>query len=161
MDKNLAVQTPSGTYSQCIQMFFDIPQFVDDEKFYSFAPQVGIVEMYGGDGPQLLLDSVLIIRSPTGIYYEQQSSSNMFELAQNYPNPFNPTTISYTVPQFVEVNLSVFDILGRKVANLVDEEKPAGYYRVKFNGSNLASGIYLYKLQAGGFAETKKLRLLK
>ena len=162
VDKYFNAQTCNETYSQCIRMFFNNSKTVDEEIYYSFAPQIGPIEIYQPEGAHFLLDSVSINGSPVGIVNNRLSSSNLFELIQNYPNPFNPiTTISYTIPQFSEVQLSVFDILGRKVANLVDEEKSAGSYRVKFNGSNLTSGIYLYKLQAGGFAETKKLILLK
>ncbi|NLT50629.1 MAG: T9SS type A sorting domain-containing protein, partial [Ignavibacteria bacterium] len=77
-------------------------------------------------------------------------------------NPFNPSTmISYQLPINSFVNLRVFDILGREVATLVNEQKPAGNYEVKFDASNLASGIYLYKLQAGEYSSVKKLLLMK
>jgi photosystem II stability/assembly factor-like uncharacterized protein len=85
-----------------------------------------------------------------------------FSLAQNYPNPFNPrTTIEYSIPTQSKVTIKVFDLLGREVATLVDEEKTAGSYMIDFNGSNLSSGIYFYRLDAGGFSETKKLILIK
>jgi len=85
-----------------------------------------------------------------------------FSLSQNYPNPFNPTTmINYSVPEVSNVKLSVFDILGREVAVLVTGEKKAGNHKINFDASNLSSGIYFYKLQAGNFVATKKLMLLK
>lgn len=93
-----------------------------------------------------------------------------FSLGQNYPNPFNPkTVISYRLSVNSKVGLSVYDILGRVVATLVDEEKPAGAYTVTFDASKLSSGIYFYRLQArptsgkqaGSFIETKKLVLIK
>ena len=95
-----------------------------------------------------------------------------FTLSQNYPNPFNPTTkIRYTIPNvgtsFMKfVKIKVFDILGREVATLVNEEKPAGNYEVEFNarsygGSNLSSGVYFYRMQAGDFRQTKKMILLR
>jgi hypothetical protein len=85
-----------------------------------------------------------------------------FQLSQNYPNPFNPTTtINYSLPQAGNVKLTVYNILGGKVATIVNEYKPAGNYSVQFNGSNLASGIYLYRLESGIFSETKKFILLK
>jgi probable HAF family extracellular repeat protein len=87
---------------------------------------------------------------------------NSYNLAQNYPNPFNPTTtIQYSIPQRSNVVLKVYDILGNEVAILVNEEKNSGVYTVSFDGSDLASGIYLYRLQAGSFIETKKMLLLK
>ena len=85
-----------------------------------------------------------------------------FSLAQNYPNPFNPvTTIKYSIAQNNPVTLKVFDILGREVVTLVNEEKPAGNYEVEFNASGFASGIYFYSIKAGGFVETKKMILIK
>jgi len=85
-----------------------------------------------------------------------------FKLEQNYPNPFNPsTTIQYQLPQDARVTLKVYDILGSEVATLVNEEHEAGYKEVQFNGSNLASGMYVYRLQAGDYVSTKKMMLLK
>jgi len=78
-----------------------------------------------------------------------------FKLHQNYPNPFNPATaIKYEVPERCNVSLKVYDVLGSEVVNLIDEEKDAGIYEVEFDAKNLASGIYLYKLQAGKFVKT-------
>ncbi len=90
-----------------------------------------------------------------------------FDLDQNYPNPFNPsTTIQFTVPdvgtkQSVPVQLKIFDILGREVSTLVNEVKAAGNYKATFNATRLPSGVYFYKLTAGGFSQTKKMILLK
>ncbi|MFZ0456003.1 MAG: T9SS type A sorting domain-containing protein [Ignavibacteriaceae bacterium] len=85
-----------------------------------------------------------------------------FELLQNYPNPFNPTTnIKFRIAEIGLVTLKVFDILGREVATLIDEEKPAGQYTINFNAAELASGVYFYQLKAGNFLRTKKLLLLK
>lgn len=92
-----------------------------------------------------------------------------FSLSQNYPNPFNPTTkIRYSIPDIIPneaknllVSLKVYDILGREVATLVEEEKPAGEYVVEFSGAYLPSGIYFYRLKADAFSETKKLILMR
>jgi hypothetical protein len=85
-----------------------------------------------------------------------------FKLAQNYPNPFNPlTTIEYALPQNTKVTIKVYDILGRLVKELVNEYKEAGYYKIKFDGSNFASGVYLYRVEAGTFVATKKMVLVK
>ena len=85
-----------------------------------------------------------------------------FSLGQNYPNPFNPSTrITYSLNNEVQVNLSVYDMLGRKVAELVNERQGAGAYELEFDASSLASGIYLYKLSAGDFVSVKKMTLLK
>jgi hypothetical protein len=85
-----------------------------------------------------------------------------FELSQNYPNPFNPTTtIKYSLPKAGNVKLTVYNAIGSKVATVVNEYKPAGNYSVQFNGSNLASGIYLYRLESGSYSAAKKFVLLK
>ena len=85
-----------------------------------------------------------------------------FELCQNYPNPFNPTTtIKYELPKAAHVILTVFDILGREVSVLLNDRRSAGVYEFKFDGTNLASGVYLYRLHAGNFVQTKKMLILK
>jgi hypothetical protein len=85
-----------------------------------------------------------------------------FSLEQNFPNPFNLTTqIRYSVVEDGLVTLKVYDVLGREVAVLVTEEKPAGNYELKFDASNLSSGIYFYTISAGNFHQTKKTILLK
>ncbi len=121
----------------------------------------------GGHGGIVSVDENAIDSGPEG-----------FSLEQNYPNPFNPTTkIKYSIPSSTlrqaqsdkTVTLKVFDLLGREIATLVNEQKPVGEYEVEFNitnlpsrpGSALTSGIYFYQLQAGNFVETKKMILLK
>ncbi|HBZ37957.1 MAG TPA: T9SS C-terminal target domain-containing protein, partial [Balneola sp.] len=81
----------------------------------------------------------------------------------NYPNPFNPSTvITYAVPQNGTVRLEVFDLIGRKVATLVDNErKAAGWYQITFDASNLASGIYFYRIVAGKHVDSKRMTLIK
>jgi len=86
----------------------------------------------------------------------------VFELKQNYPNPFNfVTTIDYQLPRVAHVKLSVYDILGKEIAVLVNEEKQAGIHQANFGAINIANGIYFYRLQTVGFVETKKLRILR
>jgi hypothetical protein len=83
-------------------------------------------------------------------------------LHQNYPNPFNPSTvISYQLAVAGEVRLAVYDVLGREVAVLVDEPKAAGNYELTFEAGNLASGVYLYRLEAGGAVQTRRFTLIK
>lgn len=85
-----------------------------------------------------------------------------FSLFQNYPNPFNPnTTIKFSIPSRQFVTIKVFDLLGREIETLVNEEKSIGNYELKFDGSNLTSGVYFYRLHANNFSETKKLILIK
>lgn len=106
-------------------------------------------------------DSMDFEAIPTSVEEEITTVSN-FELAQNYPNPFNPTTkISYSVADQTMVTLKVYDVLGKEVATLVNDVKAAGQYNVSFNAANLATGMYIYKLQAGDFVSSKKMMLVK
>jgi len=90
------------------------------------------------------------------------SSPGRFVLNQNYPNPFNPTTtISWYSPLSGRQTLKIYDLLGNEITTLVNEFKPAGNYEVMFDGRNLPSGVYYYRLQSGKFTETKKLVLLR
>ena len=115
----------------------------------------------GGSG----MSGIVTVENATDVN-DNSISVYKFELEQNYPNPFNPnTTISYQLPVSNKVTLIVYNIVGDEVATLVNEEKSAGSYRVNFDASSysggLSSGIYFYKLQAGPYAETKEMILLK
>jgi hypothetical protein len=93
---------------------------------------------------------------------DEGSFPESYGLLQNYPNPFNPTTsIRYSVPELTKISLRVYDVLGNEIATLVNEQKERGVYTIKFDASQLVSGIYLYRLQAGSFIETKKMILLR
>jgi photosystem II stability/assembly factor-like uncharacterized protein len=121
-------------------------------------------------------DEILLGTWSRGILFTSISSVNKpsripdeFSLSQNYPNPFNPsTTIKYSIP-IVEtrhgatpiVLLKIYDVLGREITTLVNEEKAPGNYEVVFNGANLSSGVYFYKMSCGNFSETKKLVFMK
>jgi dipeptidyl aminopeptidase/acylaminoacyl peptidase len=100
----------------------------------------------------------------TGIGYPQDEREfqNGINLHQNYPNPFNPTTkISYQIPELSYVTLKIYDVLGKEIATLVSEEKPAGNYEINFNAFDVTSGIYFYQLETESYLETKKMILLK
>lgn len=152
--------------------------FINDTVFWSFkytAPDSIVVDTIysvansvNGDGNPIPGDEwnfganfpIVIIDNP--ITVEDEISPVQFHLSQNYPNPFNPSTsIQYTVGTRQFVSLKVYDILGNEVASLVNEEKPAGNYKVSFNGAQLTSGVYIYRLQYLNFVETKKMVLLK
>jgi hypothetical protein len=98
----------------------------------------------------------------TGVEPSRNEVPKSVALRQNYPNPFNPSTvIRYALPSHSHVNLTIYNTLGQQVATLVNGEMEAGYHEVRFDGSRLASGVYFYRLQAGTYAETRKLLLLK
>jgi hypothetical protein len=117
------------------------------DRVYAFDPESGAVVDVNDNNPAAL--------------------PNRFALSQNYPNPFNPATrIEYNVPTRSRVSIEIFNILGQKIITLVDEAKPAGIHRVNWNGVDdndrpVATGVYLYRLRAGDFVQTKKMMLLK
>ena len=116
----------------------------------------------GNDGT--IDDTLEILNQITSVDDDQGSmlTPDSYNLAQNYPNPFNPTTkISWQTPVGSHQTLKIYDVLGNEVATLVDEFREAGRYEITFDASNLASGIYFYRLNAGSFVETKKMILIK
>jgi len=111
------------------------------------------------DGLHYKTDAVWIARAGRA---EPQELPTVFSLSQNYPNPFNPsTTISFDIPRHSHAKLVIYDVLGREVRTLVDEEKQPGRYSVTFDASNLPSGVYLYRMVAGNFSDVKKMVLVK
>jgi hypothetical protein len=112
---------------------------------------------YGGAGSFLLSSSMVI-----GVPNINKSIPDGFKLFQNYPNPFNPSTnIRYQITNNSFVSLKIYDILGKEVASLLNEKQSPGTHEVKFDGTNLSSGIYFYKLVAGNFSEIKTMTLIK
>ncbi len=123
---------------------------------------------FGGDGADVRLEFDEISISPTfaglatAVPSEPSSVPAQFALLQNYPNPFNPSTkILYTLQATGQVRLSVYDLLGREVAVLVDAVQHAGEHQVSFQGQGLPSGVYFYRLQSGQGLITKKMVLMK
>jgi hypothetical protein len=150
----------NGSFENYAKVGASVTQFIDSSAFQgtSFYYRLSIatknssvIESY----PIMLLDAVTSVKLPDAVPLR-------FELYNNYPNPFNPaTTIDYSIPKTSLVTIKVFDILGREVKTLVNEEKTSGNYSIKFNESGLASGVYFYRLQSGDFVSTKKMLLLK
>jgi len=124
---------------------------VKDQNSISGAVEITAISWTSGSG----------VSNPTSVKRISEIPSD-FSLSQNYPNPFNPSTkISFSLPQSSFVNLSVYDITGREVVNFIKQQMNAGAYAVDFNAANLSSGIYLYKISAGAFLQTKKMILIK
>lgn len=116
--------------------------------------------IHGGQGG-VGMSGVITVQSTTNIENEKGTVKE-FKLFQNYPNPFNPsTTISWQSPVSGHLTLKVYDILGNKVATLVDENKPAGSYEINFDGSKLTSGLYFYKLQVNQYVSVRKMLIIK
>lgn len=115
----------------------------------------------GNDGDLAGLDGVKLLGFVTDIH-DNQKPVNEYLLEQNYPNPFNPATIiNYQITESNVVTIKVFDILGKEIATLVNEYKPAGKYVIEFNAAKFASGVYFYKIKSGDFTDTKKMLLLR
>jgi hypothetical protein len=105
---------------------------------------------------------VVLELSAAGEAPELLDLPEVFKLYANYPNPFNPTTtIAYDLPDAGNVRLIVYDVLGREVTRLVDNEQRAGRYKVVFDATTLASGFYVYRLEANDFSEVHKMILVK
>jgi hypothetical protein len=125
---------------------------------------MGLFASNAGSGAPMVIDTVDYFRvnSPALDVPDAPAVPVAFALDQNYPNPFNPsTTIQYALPRASRVTLAVYNILGQRVADLVNEDQVAGFYSLQFNGLRLASGTYFYRLTAGDFVATKQLLLLK
>jgi len=142
-------------------------RWIDDGVPYNLGTRAGI-SCFAASGPYLFAATAgdgIWRRAFSDLLSVNANAADVpavFSLGQNYPNPFNPTTaIKYELPKSSDVRLSVFDMLGREVSVLVNERRDAGVHEVKFDGSNLASGVYFYRLHAGDFAETKTLILLR
>jgi hypothetical protein len=98
----------------------------------------------------------------TGVGNISNKIPGNYALSQNYPNPFNPITkISYDIPKSGLVTIKIYDILGKEIATLVNENKNPGKYIVDFDGSAISSGVYFYRLESNGFVATKKMMLIK
>ncbi|OQY74033.1 MAG: hypothetical protein B6D44_05445 [Ignavibacteriales bacterium UTCHB2] len=131
-----------------------------EPNYYSFTDR----QVFNGENnyqlKQIDFDGSFNYSEIVSVYYENLPM--VFELFQNYPNPFNPsTTIKYDIPNTSEVSLIIYDILGKKVKELVNTKQEAGRYEIQFNASNLASGVYIYQLRTPGFTQARKMILAK
>ena len=132
--------------------YLEAVSFVNPSEGWAVGENGVILKWDGGTLPDI----------PVSVEDNKNNIPLEFRLEQNYPNPFNPsTTIAYSIPKQSRVTIKVYDLLGREVVTLINEEKPAGNFSVKFDGSDLSSGVYFYKMQSDSFSESKKLLLLK
>ncbi|MCL5019675.1 MAG: T9SS type A sorting domain-containing protein, partial [Patescibacteria group bacterium] len=130
-----------------------------------------MVELYFrqlmNEGEDISLISMLINEEDAAQYLPKSAKPDQYALSQNYPNPFNPTTqIRYQLPEAALVQLTIYNILGQEIRRLVDVKQNAGFYSMVWDGRNnaglsVASGVYLYRLRAGSFVQTKKMIFLK
>ncbi len=132
----------------------------------SIPASVTVIDQGPSSGLVLRADAVKFqFVTPTSVSGLKQTIANTFVLEQNYPNPFNPsTTISFSVPAAAAhhpVTVRIYDLLGRCTATLINEPMPSGHYTIRFDGTQLASGVYYYQLQSGTFRETRKMILAK
>ena len=142
------------------QTFLDSIDISTSDSNVKFAFAVGALNT----GVEVWFDTVSIIESSvTSVEFNQSSNfPNNFTLMQNYPNPFNPsTTITFTIGKESFVSLKIFDVLGREVKTLIQEVVPAGPHSVQFHAEGLNSGIYLYRINAGNFIQSRKMILLR
>jgi hypothetical protein len=138
----------------------------------TFAKNIGLISDYSNNGHQTTFINIsgYVINGVvygdtsmvTGINQISSEIPEDFSLSQNYPNPFNPqTNIKFQIPESGFVKLTIFDALGREIQTIVHRQLSPGIYSVDFNGSNLPSGIYYYRIEAGSYTETKKMVLIK
>jgi hypothetical protein len=157
------VASYNGTLSAWTQQTFDITTMAAGSTQlkirFRLTSDAGLV----GDG--WYVDDVKLTNycgNLVGITGNNNSIPLKYALEQNYPNPFNPATvIKYQLPKSSNVKISIYDILGKEVATLINGSVEAGYHQVEFNGSNFASGLYIYKIEADGFTDVKKMMLIK
>lgn len=113
-------------------------------------------------GSESFYTVIKYLQTPNFVDGHDETSPITFRLEHNFPNPFNPsTTLRYALPSSANVKLSIYDLLGRKIEMLVDEEQSAGWKEVKWNATGISGGVYFYRIQAGTFVETKKMMLIR
>ena len=161
------VNVPAGIFTNCIkksEAHYDSTGNVTFLEYNYFAKGVGMVLKVRTVPDSQAHTNVLISYSAETSVREERSGNapNRFSLSQNYPNPFNPTTsIMYKVPVREHVTLTVYNVLGERVATLVDGEKAPEEYTVTLDGSRFPSGVYFYRLQVGTFSQSRKMVLVK
>lgn len=152
----------SGTLTAWTQQTFDITQYANATNQLKIRFRLTSDAGVTGDGWYVDDVNISYYCSAPLTAVNNNEIPARFTLWQNYPNPFNPATnIKYQIPKESLVKITIYDVLGKNVATLVNEKKNAGSYEIEFNASNLASGLYFYKIEAGEFSDVKKMMLIK
>lgn len=150
--------------SSAIEVSFVSDGLIDDTVYTALL----LIESVDPNNPQVGITVILVVGEPSvGVVNDQNTMPVSYALMQNYPNPFNPqTTIKYAIPLQTNISLVIYNLKGQEVMRWEEESVPAGYYEKIWNGTtqsgmSIASGVYLYRLQAGDFVRTRKMVLLK
>lgn len=153
--------TPSITFNHLGKLYGTSGLGVQQGILLQYDTLTGSATQIGPSGYSAL-NSIAISQQTVGIQNISTEIPMKYDLSQNYPNPFNPVTnIKFDLPQNSKVKLMIFDVLGRLVSVLVDEKLSAGTYSYKFNGRNLSSGVYFYRIEAGDFSAIKRMVVMK
>ena len=158
LNDNFNPDTISTYFTSINPYFLDMNVSVGENYFY----RISAVDIHENESEYSAISSIVV----TSSVMDSQNPSE-FELNQNYPNPFNPTTtITFSVPEFSEITIRIFNLLGQELVILTNKKYSPGTYNLQFNADNLTSGIYLYSINAISqsgkqFAKTRKIILLK
>jgi len=160
--KHKTITTKCGILKECVTFIFNDPHAVDEEMVYTFAPNLGIVEIWNGIGIHHVLESAGIRgKMITSLSSNKTAFPQKVILEQNYPNPFNPsTTIVYEVATAGEVEFNLYNMLGQRIRTFKVFNTP-GVHRFDLSANNLTSGVYLYEIKSGQYIERKKLIVQK
>lgn len=154
----LCASPPAQAQSLHLQ-HFDSPATVVEAGSFHLIATVGAPTL---GTPVLLQRALNRIRTAEAPLETAEALPTTFSLSPNYPNPFNPTTtIRFALPEAATVRLTVYDVLGRQVQLLVDEQRPSGRHEVGFEATRLPSGLYFYRIEAGAFTAVRRMLLVK
>ena len=167
LEVKLIKNSKNLNFNQTEKMIENITQGEETDATFTFDVEYNIGKTEADTIEFMITDNKSVYLAKQFIL--QYTFPTEYKLEQNYPNPFNPATkIRYSIPNVTlsevegsRVVLKVYDILGNEVTTLINEQKEPGYYEVEFSASSFASGVYIYRLQAGQFVSTKKMMVLK
>ena len=158
---NINIETFAGRFENCIEFFFDIPGSFDEEQWFVFAPDVGIVKEQHASVTKLL-SSAKINGKITSQIKQNTVHVPDFILEQNFPNPFNPATqIPFSLEKTASISLKIFDIRGQEVTTLAEGKYNSGRHTILWEPADLANGVYIYQLKSEYFIESKKMILFE